>query len=179
VTLARIAIRAAVVTALKAGIPALGDRVFPHRAIPLQTTQLPAALVYTTAEAISELAQSPVHLKRALRLVVHVRAAGNEAVEDQLDTIAGAVETVLYAADFSAVASDWGLSSIEGPEVDGEGERYIGDVAVVWEFLYETDPLAGELATDDFELAHIELETHEARTGPEAEADVELEVAAP
>jgi len=179
VTLARIAIRGAVVAALKAAIPALGNRVYSHRAIPLQTSQLPAAVVYTTGESIAELAQAPILLKRTVRLVVHVIAAANEALEDQLDTIGAAVEAAIYAANLRPVAARWGLSSIEGPEVDGEGERLIGEVRIVWDFLYESDPEQGAPATDDWLLAHIEIDSHAPRTGPEAVADVELEPATP
>lgn len=177
-TAVRIAVRAAITAAVSAGVAALGGRVYPHRSIPLQLNQLPAAAVYGTGETITNLSDSPIAHKRTARFVVHLIARGDDELEEALDTLAASVESAVYAsAALDALEVDWSLVGIEGPELQADGETITGEIRVVWEVLYASEPQQGAAATDDFELAHIEIETHSPRTGPEAEADIDLEVA--
>lgn len=176
----RKAIRDAAVARIQAAGTALGARVFSNRVTPIQTRDLPAAVVFTRGETVSAISEAPRIDRRELRLVVHLVAIANEAVDDQLDALAAAVESAIYGGnDLGGLVSTIGLASIEGPELSDEGERITGNLALVWTVVYETEPREAEDASDDFATAHVEYETHAARTGPEAVDDLTLEVATP
>jgi hypothetical protein len=94
----RAAIRAAVVTLLRAAAP-YGTRVFATRRMPLQAEHLPALLVYTLSEdSAVETMTPPRFLSRDLDLVIECVAQDNDALDGTLDGMAVTVETAMATA---------------------------------------------------------------------------------
>jgi len=92
----RTQIRNAVAAALT-GLTTTGPRVHPSRVWPLQQTDLPALLVYTTSDQVDYERSTigrPRKLWRDLELVVEARAASAAGLDDTLDRI----ETEVIAA---------------------------------------------------------------------------------
>lgn len=71
-----------------------GPRVYPNRVLNLSEAALPALLVYTLKETNAGEVEIDVPL-RSLTLLVEVRAAGDEVLDDLLDDTAWAVEQLL------------------------------------------------------------------------------------
>jgi hypothetical protein len=182
VTLRRKAIRFAIVEAIKAAVTEFGGRVYPHRVRALREERVPCAVVLGEGETIEELSSSPVWHKRTARFVVHITTGGLDEIEDSLDELGQKVEDALWRDDAlhaATLTSSLELTTVVGPLFDGEGSQVFGDLQLGWDVVYELDPLADHEPEDDFASVHAEIETHEPREGPEAEADFELEVATP
>ncbi|MFQ5510158.1 MAG: hypothetical protein ACE5FN_12620 [Leptospirillia bacterium] len=93
----RTQIRNAVAVALT-GLATTGPRVHPSRLWPLQQTDLPALLVYTTSDQADYERSTigrPRLLWRDLELVVEARASGAAGLDDTLDRIEAEVTAAL------------------------------------------------------------------------------------
>lgn len=177
-TATRKALRHATVAQVKAGVPALGQRVFASRAIPVHERQLPCALVYTEGEQIGNLAESTKHHARRVRLVVTVLEQGFDQVDDSLDDLAAAVEAAIYSdATVGGTVADVTLAQIEGPALVDTGARVDGEIRLVYEALYDTEYQEPESELVDLETVRVEYETHAPRAGAEAADLIEVEVA--
>ncbi len=177
-TATRIALRHATVAALKAGVPAFGERVYASHSIPKNERQLPCALVFTQGEQITDLAESTKHHKRTVRLVVAIVDHGHDAVDDALDGLAALVEAVMYAdSTMGGTVSDVSLQQIDGPDLVSEGARIDGTIALVYEALYDTEWQEPESALEDLETVRVQYEIHTPRAGAEAADLIEVEVA--
>jgi hypothetical protein len=93
--------RAAAVDLLE-GRTTAQDRVYPQRNLPIQSGKMPALLVYTFSErkeGISQAGTAPM-FRTTLTLVVEakVEEAGQEAAEQALDDLMGAVEHVMLTS---------------------------------------------------------------------------------
>jgi hypothetical protein len=87
------------VTALLAGAPLAGTRVYANRRFPLEPDKLPALLVYTMSEDSSvETMTPPRFLSRDLDLVVEAVAQDNLQLDAVLDQLADAIEVRMGAA---------------------------------------------------------------------------------
>lgn len=127
------------------------DRVFPNRARQLWPEELPAILVYTRSENVTEFDHAPRSLKRDLRLAVEVVAKADEQLDDQLDEIARQVEDALLGEDtLGGVCSDCLLSDVE-LALTGEGETLWGTLLMTFQITYFT-----EVKDSDVELANLE-----------------------
>lgn len=183
-TLRRKAIRLAIVDAIKNAVPEFGGRVFAHKGEAAKAEECPAAIVYAVGESIEQLADAPVWQKRTARFAVHISTTGldEDDLEDRIDELAQKVEDALWRDEplwDKALTSRLTMTGVEGPEISAEGNAFFADIVLVWEVLYELDPLADHEPEDDFLTARAEFETHEARAGAEAESEVELEAATP
>lgn len=181
-TATRKAMRRATVAILKAGVPALGERVWAQRTLPLSLQQLPAAVVYCLGEQISVLGESTKHHSRRVRLAVHLADHGHEgadvSVDDRLDDLAEVVERVMYEDQtLGGTVADVTLTAVEGPELTADGQLVGGELRLIYEALYDTEHEADEDALEDLESVRVEYETHAPRAGAEAVDLVEVEVA--
>lgn len=92
-------LRDAVVAAVT-GLDTTEDRVFAHRAYPVERTELPALRVYTASESVEiQTIHAPMVQDRTVEVRVEgLQAAGEASLDDDLDQIAKEVETALSAA---------------------------------------------------------------------------------
>ncbi len=179
-TAARRAIVEAAVAAVSGGVAALGGRVASNRVRSWQHSQLPAATVFTRGEAVSVIDEAPLLYRRDLELVVQVVDHANDVVDAQLDLLGDAIETAMHhSVRLGGLVAILILSRVEGPEIDEDGNRPIGGLNIVFTATYEQEVGEAPEQSIDLERLHVEFETHAPRTGPEAVADIELEVATP
>lgn len=143
---ARTQIRNQVATYLT-GLTTTGSRVFDSRPTgrPLQTSELPALLIYTEGEDDQpETMGGPAgQLTRALRVKVEAVVRANTAFDDTIDTIIAEVETALNASTtvFSVNGLARGgirLAAVDDPEFDGSGDKVVGRVIMNWIATYRT-----------------------------------------
>lgn len=138
--LTRPQLRAAVVDGIKAGVPALGSRVYPMRAWPLQMAQMPAALVYDRAIRRTSLARglaAPTY-RTLVTFVLVLRADGASEAEvtATLDALSAAAEAALLnSAAFMALAEEIPDISLER-EIQPEAERLVGQEAMQFDMQF-------------------------------------------
>ncbi|MCU0806309.1 MAG: hypothetical protein MUF79_14660 [Burkholderiales bacterium] len=91
-------LREAVATAVT-GLTTTGSSVFQSRIWPVQSSELPALLVYTTTETVTtETIENPEGQRREIEVRVDGIAKAAANLDDTLDQIAKEVETALAAA---------------------------------------------------------------------------------
>ena len=140
----RTQIRNTVATTLT-GLTTTGPRVHPSRLWPLQPTDLPALLVYTTSDQVDYERSTigrPRTLWRELELVVEARAAGTAGLDDQLDQIEAEVITALNLdPTLGGIAKDIELAT---SEIDfDQAEQPVGTNKMTFRVAYryrEDDP---------------------------------------
>ena len=125
------------------GLTTTGANVFASRAYPLQDSDLPALLVTTDSE---EITQTTIHypdiLLRALTVRVVGVAQATADLDDTLDTICAEVETAIQATQSAATAGGildaaMALASIE-VEVTTESEQPVGRITLTYSGTYST-----------------------------------------
>jgi len=128
---------------LLTGLTTTGANVFSGRVAPLAETELPGLVVVPGAESADfgpEIGGASV--ERNLQLIVIAEAIGNDGLFDTLDTIAGEVETALFAPLTDSLD---GLAMVVGPpetqmtvsDREGSSER-IGTMRMVFPVRYRT-----------------------------------------
>lgn len=94
-SLARKAIRARVRTVLLNNTDA-ADRVYANRVTPHFTTELPAIVIRTETEDVERVFEvEPRTYKRSLQLVIEILAEADSSLDDELDDLANAVQTLI------------------------------------------------------------------------------------
>lgn len=169
-------IRAAIVARLIAASTGAGSRVSTQRARPLRKAGLPAILVYSDSEKVSEgsAETSPRELTRTAVFAVEAWVAAEaSALEGAMDAIALEIETAMDqdlnlahpSTPATATASD---SVLIGTEfgVDPEGELPTGCVHLEYAVTYHTD-LRVTAPTDLFD----QLEATTSLDGTQAALD--------
>lgn len=130
-------IRAAIAAALDA-LPTLAGRVATNRPRPTQQAEeLPCAIVYTPREASAPAAVKTT-LSRALTVIIEIRAAAPDALDDTLDSLAEAVEAALVADPGfgrSALTSYLAGTSLD---MDDGGEAVVGVLSLELAVTYHT-----------------------------------------
>lgn len=172
-------IRHAVVALLKAAQTSAGDRIYPNRVLPVGRKQVPAILVRNGEEPVDPASSVtvPRELTRNLSLEIVALCGVEEDADDTLDDLALEIETAMHADPFlrdeegRARCSDLILSDTSEPDIDRDGDRLIGGIALTYTVTYQT--LAPESPTelDDFLTAHV---THKV-TGPDMPDDDDAE----
>lgn len=171
----RKAIRLALVAQLKAAGTPVADRVHANRVRRWQTSELPAVSIYTRSEQVEKLADSPRLYTRSPELVVEIVAdADGPAVDDQLDDLAAALESAVWAdPTIAATSADLDLESVEGPSLSENGSTVYGSLRLVFRGAYSWEqPL--EEPVDDLARAHVEYDLAPPDQDPEAVDDVEI-----
>lgn len=127
------------VTTLVTGLTTTGTNVFPSRVYPIESSKLPALLIYTGSEEASE--DDSMGNSRVIEAEVNieVRSGKSSGLDDQLDTILEEVQ--------AAMASDRKLSGslirraqyqgIEGPEWSDEGDKEHAVMVIQYIATYE------------------------------------------
>lgn len=135
----RKAIRAAAASRIRAAATVAGQRVFASRAINIDPSRLPAVAVYSVEEGVSVFEEAPRRYKRELEVVIEMFSAAPVGVDDELDDLATAVESVM--AEFEPQEElRTVLTRVEGPTIDAEGEVPIGAVRLTYVVDYYTYP---------------------------------------
>lgn len=182
----RARIRDATLLKLIAGVPQAGGRVWRGRAWPVSDANLPAVLVYIFRERkalLSEAGGEPMYRVTAT-LAVHCRVAAPEVpadtldeaahsgalLEDQMDSLAGAVERALlndpeWVAQFERIpAVDTDM------RVDPNADRAVGEAAITFTLEW-TEDFPPDLP---YALRTVALRAQSATGTPLAGADVEI-----
>lgn len=130
-------IRTATVDAL-AGIAT----VYASRTLPIDPAVLPAICVYTNDEQLKRSTMSDA--QRDLDLIVEVSEDGT-AVDDALDALLVAIESVLNDSTLGGLCKPLALTSIS-VSVDTGGSTPIGRARLVYRAVYFTDRRNPELS---------------------------------
>ncbi len=134
-------IRDAVIQALvTANISGIGTKVFGNRMRKIWNKDLPVILVYSRPETSRRLTMTTKELDRNYQLGVEVRMTADSGLDNALDDVAKAIETV-FDADQS-FGKDWILSSTltetEPALALEDTESPIGGLRLTYQFHYIT-----------------------------------------
>ena len=152
-------IREAVVAALT-GATAAGSRVYPTRWIANRRSEMPVISVSITDEPVDDNGDSaPREYFRRPSILVEAfvgEVAGTD-VDDTVDDLATEIETAMDVDRFfGGVLSDSRLETTT-INVDTEGDRLTGRLAITYAGLYFTYPDAAQSASlDEFETVQAE-----------------------
>ena len=122
------------------GLTTTGSNVYASRVYPLSGAKLPALLIYTQSESVSEVSFSQRKVQeRMLEVVVegYVRAVSN--FDDTIDLIAKEVEVaVLDSTDLGGLAINTELSSVDS-DYSGEAEQPVATIRMTFDVQYRTE----------------------------------------
>jgi hypothetical protein len=132
-------IREAVATLLT-GLTTTGNRVFKSRVQTLQDNQLPALVILTNEETVT---QSSIHsnplLDRQLSVQVIAKAKANTNLDDTLDQIIKEVEMAVFASNaantLGGLVKGLVLDSID-ITFNGEAETKVGEAVMAFTAVY-------------------------------------------
>lgn len=154
----------------------VAERVFQNRARQLWPEELPAILVYSRNENITEFESAPRSVQRELRMAVEIVAKADEAVDDQLDAIAEQVEAIIQADDtLGGTVSDCLISDVE-MGVAGEGETVFGSAILTFRVVYFREVVAQPDELGDLETVNIQYDLQNSDVATiEAEDRINIE----
>jgi len=175
---ARAAIRAAARSRIIAAATVAGSRVHTNRPNPLAQdphaagggTELPAVLIYTPSEDAEVFDESPRRYRRTLTMRVEcVRevSAITAAIDDELDSFAGAVERALLTDPTLGNAVDDCELRGTTTTINDAGEAMIGAAVIDFAVSYyteEPEPLTPSL--DDLSEIRTEIDLAGANEAP-------------
>ena len=122
------------------GLTTTGSNVFESRVYPMQSSKLPAVLIYTTSEESAESAFSSKRVQnRVLDVMVegYVRAIAN--FDDTLDQIATEVEgAILDDPTLGGIAVNTELTGTEA-NYSGDSEQPVGTIRLTFQVQYRTE----------------------------------------
>jgi hypothetical protein len=132
-------IREAVATLLT-GLTTTGNRVFKSRVQTLKDNQLPAIVILTNEETVT---QSTIHsnplLERQLSVQVIAKAKANTNLDDTLDQIIKEVEMAVFASDaantLGGLVKGLVLDSLD-ITFNGEAETKVGEAVMAFTAVY-------------------------------------------
>jgi hypothetical protein len=132
-------IREAVATLLT-GLTTTGNRVFQSRVQTLKDNQLPALVILTNEETVT---QSTIHsnplLERQLSVQVIAKAKANTNLDDTLDQIIKEVEMAVFASDaantLGGLVKGLVLDSLD-ITFNGEAETKVGEAVMAFTAVY-------------------------------------------
>lgn len=151
------------------------DRVFSNRARQLWPEELPAIMVYTRTENVSEFGSAPRTLRRNLRLAVEVVAKADDDLDDELDRIADQVESLIQSDDtLGGIVSDIVIQDSE-MSLAGQGETLFGSVVMTFQVVYFTEAVSNDELVD-FETLNVKYDLKNSDTETvEAEDRIQFE----
>lgn len=129
------------------GLTTTGSNVYQSRVYPLETSKLPALVIYTRSETSEATVISTNRiLERQLELVVEGYVKATSTFDDTIDTIAKEVETAISAdTTINGLAKDIYLESTE-IEYNAEGEQPLGYISLTFATTYLTNENAPDTA---------------------------------
>ena len=124
------------------GLTTTGSNVFSHRVYPVQDTELPAIIVYTSSESAARATlggfNSSVSMLRTLNTSIEVYVKATSTVVDTLDTIAEEIEAAMgFDETLNGLAEDLFLVATS-IEINGDGEQPIGVLKLDYDVAYRT-----------------------------------------
>ena len=135
-------LRDAAIAAMKAGVPALANRVDKVRGYSRNLDRLPSAEVSTPGEQTSGVTSDGV-LDRNIELLITVFVSGSDDVEDQCDALAVGIEKSLYgSSDVMGMVKELAPESMSF-EMQGEAEKRVARMQMSWAAVvqtFENDP---------------------------------------
>lgn len=167
-------IRAKVVELLT-GNTSVGANVYGSRTRQLwPAEELPAILIYTLTEEVSQFDSAPLRLKRDLTLAIQIIARMDDGLDDALDDIAQEVESVMsenyYIGD---LCGDQALSSVE-MHLQAEGDAPHGSCILAYTVTYYTEDVASGVDTR-FGNELVPFETADVKWNVEPSDEVSAE----
>jgi len=115
------------------------DRVFSNPARSIWSEQLPAVIVYSRSENVSEFSSAPRTLKRQLRLTIECVAAADEGLDDELDELAEEVEAAIGSDEsLDGLSTDCVLEEAD-LQLKGDGNTIVGSCALTYLVTYFTE----------------------------------------
>lgn len=121
------------------GLATTGTNVFQSRVYPLQDSNLPALLVYSTSEdSEADVMGSTLVAQRNLNVLIEGYVKANTDFDDVVDTICAQVEAAMGAdRTLNGLAK---FSQLVGTEIsyNGEGESPVGVVTMTYAVQYRT-----------------------------------------
>lgn len=134
------------------------DRVSTSRFLPWKGKDLPAIAVYTTNESVDPASEqsAPRVLTRRLELAVEGLVQISEAVDDELDALALAIERAMHADEW--LGDTVGRCVLTATDIDfsERGNETVGHVRLVYAVTYETEaPEAGAVDLKAFKTLDV------------------------
>lgn len=158
---ARKEIRKFIQTLLTNGATGADGRVFTNRLKALEEERLPAITIRTMRETATRLNEAKVRYERILTLMVVCVARADDGIDDILDDMAEAVETIILRADvnnqFKNGYGEHILNRIELADTDMTldlGNSEFGGVAVTFNVNYDS---VYEPTLDNLEGFNVEV----------------------
>lgn len=172
----RKAIRAEIVTCLKAGGTIAGQNVFPDRSRKIFDEEIPCILVYTKSETAAISGSSPQEYKRDLTVFLELVMQGNreEIIDDLLDDFCDSVEQIIFDNDNfrGEVSSDVMISDTEIEILAEEGKKITAGAKITLTFpYYQFLPGDRSDELDDFDSAVITTQIEGETDDNEAAVD--------
>lgn len=129
------------------GLTTTGTNVFQSRVYPLQASNLPGLLIYSTAETSEpiEMGSASRTMNRNLSLVIegYVKATSN--FDDTIDEVCSEVETALGGSTVNGLVKDIYIESTD-ISYQAEGDQPLAVATMTWYVLYETAENAPDTA---------------------------------
>jgi hypothetical protein len=129
------------------GLSTTGSKVYQSRVYPLQASNLPGLLIYTTSESSEPLDMGGTSrlMGRSLSVNIdaYVKAVSN--FDDTVDTVCSEVEVALGGSTVNGLVKDIYLESTE-IDYQSEGDQPLAVATMVWVCEYETAANAPDTA---------------------------------
>lgn len=129
------------------GLTTTGTNVFQSRVYPLQASNLPGLLIYSTAETSEpiEMGSASRTMNRNLSLVIegYVKATSN--FDDTIDEVCSEVETALGGSTVNGLVKDIYIESTD-ISYQAEGDQPVAIAIMTWYVLYESAENAPDTA---------------------------------
>jgi hypothetical protein len=129
------------------GLTTTGTKVYQSRVYPLQSSNLPGLLIYTTAESSEPIDMGGTSriFNRVLTVAIEAFVKGTSNYDDTIDTVCSEVETALGGSTINGLVKDIYLESTD-INYQGEGDQPLAVATMSWNCLYQTAANAPDTA---------------------------------
>lgn len=129
------------------GLTTTGTKVYQSRVYPLQSSNLPGLLIYTTAESSEPIDMGGTSriFNRVLTVAIEAYVKGTSNYDDTIDTVCSEVETALGGSTINGLVKDIYLESTD-INYQGEGDQPLAVATMSWNCLYQTAANAPDTA---------------------------------
>ena len=129
------------------GLTTTGSKVYQSRVYPLQSSNLPGLLIYTTAESSEPIDMGGTSrlMNRVLSITIEAYVKATSNYDDTIDTVCSEVETALGGSTVNGLAKDIYLESTD-INYQGEGDQPLAIATMTWNCEYQTAANAPDTA---------------------------------
>ncbi len=129
------------------GLTTTGTKVYQSSVYPLQSSNLPGLLIYTTAESSEPIDMGGTSriFNRVLTVAIEAYVKGTSNYDDTIDTVCSEVETALGGSTINGLVKDIYLESTD-INYQGEGDQPLAVATMSWNCLYQTAANAPDTA---------------------------------